>query len=122
MRRLALTLLLAQGCGRPATFIEVKQNVFGKSCVFSSCHKSSVLAGGLSLEGDEAFDHLVGKPAVGAPSKVRVQPGKPEESYLIEKLTQDQPAAGARMPPGATVSDEQLELLRSWIANGAKRD
>ncbi len=121
MRRLALVLLVA-GCGKPATFTEVKQNVFGRSCVFSSCHKSSVAAGGLSLEGDEAYENLVGKPSVGAPSKVRVQPGKPEQSYLIEKLTQDQPAAGARMPPGATVSAEQLELLRSWIANGAKRD
>jgi mono/diheme cytochrome c family protein len=52
-----------------------------------------------------------------------VVPGKPEASELIARITTDD--ADLRMPPatsGHTLSTEEIEVLRRWIAAGAKYD
>jgi hypothetical protein len=49
-----------------------------------------------------------------------VVPGKPEQSRLLQRVTQADPRR--RMPPRATgkhLSAEQIEILRRWIARGA---
>lgn len=44
----------------------------------------------------------------------------PGESLLYRKLTGDlEPGEGGRMPPGAPLSAESIELVRAWIAEGA---
>ncbi len=53
----------------------------------------------------------------GAP----VVPGKPDESLLIKRIYSDNP--GFRMPPvfsHKTLTDEQKDILRRWIEQGAK--
>src|SRR5690606_5959291 len=46
-----------------------------------------------------------------------IEPGKVEESYLIDVLTGD---AGFRMPPeGEPLSGEQIAAIKGWIAAGA---
>ena len=48
-------------------------------------------------------------------------PGKPDESELIARITSDDP--DVRMPPadsGKTLTPEQIETLRQWVAQGAK--
>ncbi len=50
-----------------------------------------------------------------------VLPGNPEESELLRRVASDDP--GERMPPpefGAAFSSQETELLRRWIADGAK--
>lgn len=55
-------------------------------------------------------------------SKTLVVPGQPEMSLLYQKLSAA-PPCGSRMPLGGTgFSDAQLEMIRSWIAAGAKND
>ncbi|MBA4016101.1 MAG: hypothetical protein C0483_02825 [Pirellula sp.] len=52
-----------------------------------------------------------------------IVPGKPEASELIARITTDD--ADLRMPPatsGHTLSDEEIDVLRRWIAGGAKFD
>jgi cytochrome c553 len=52
-----------------------------------------------------------------------IAPGRPEESELLRRLTAADPAE--RMPPAEankTLTDEQIELLRRWIASGADWD
>jgi hypothetical protein len=49
-----------------------------------------------------------------------VVPGDPDGSFLIEKLTSDSPRAGVRMPQDRPPLDEvEIELIRTWIAEGA---
>jgi hypothetical protein len=56
-------------------------------------------------------------------SKTLVVPGQPEMSLLYQKLSSATPPCGSRMPLGGTAfSDAQLEMIRSWIAAGAKND
>lgn len=50
-----------------------------------------------------------------------VVPGKPDESLLLLKLTAA--TCGDRMPLGGDpLTANQLEMVRSWIASGAKDD
>ena len=50
-----------------------------------------------------------------------IVPGKPEESELFLRISHESPSK--RMPPqklGKTLTKEQIELVRRWIAQGAK--
>jgi mono/diheme cytochrome c family protein len=50
-----------------------------------------------------------------------VAPGKPDESELIVRVTEDDPLR--RMPPGKTgkhLTPEQIDVLKRWVAEGGK--
>ena len=50
-----------------------------------------------------------------------IVPGEPEESTLVDRITHSDPEE--RMPPpgsGKTLTEKQIELLKQWIAAGAK--
>ena len=52
-----------------------------------------------------------------------IVPGKPDASELIARITTDD--ADLRMPPAAsghTLGDDEIDVLRRWIAGGAKFD
>ncbi|MCC9605130.1 PSD1 and planctomycete cytochrome C domain-containing protein [Blastopirellula sp. JC732] len=53
-----------------------------------------------------------------------IVPGKPDESELIARLTSDD--ADVQMPPAASnrprLSPQEVDLVRKWIAQGAKYD
>jgi hypothetical protein len=50
-----------------------------------------------------------------------VKPGRPDESYMIWKLEGRQGIRGEQMPNGMEpVLPEDLEIFRTWIAEGAR--
>ena len=49
-----------------------------------------------------------------------VDPGNPNKSYLLIKVRGDDEIISQRMPPGNPLSAEQVEIIRAWIASGAK--
>lgn len=56
------------------------------------------------------------------PELLRVNPGNPDESYLIHKLEGREGIVGSRMPlTSPPLSEAELELVRKWIAGGARR-
>jgi hypothetical protein len=70
---------------------------------------SSPPPGNLMLD---SYEHLMAKEGV-------VVPGEPEASELIEHLL----SAGMQMPPSVPpLPDEVIQLIVSWIAQGAKDD
>jgi hypothetical protein len=88
-----------------------------------SCHLTGSELGGLALHPKAAYGNLVGVPSVQSALK-RVEPERPEASYLYLKLTNAHLEAGGEgepMPLGAwPLEDAQLDLFRRWIAEGAK--
>ena len=53
---------------------------------------------------------------------MRVEPFRPDDSYLVHKVEGTQ-AVGAQMPfGGPPLPDEDQMLIRQWIADGAMPD
>ncbi len=107
------------GC-EEGTWTEV-QALMGPSCV--GCHSTAAPQGGLALDSPNGWSNLVGAPATcntGGGSNVRVVPGYPGLSVLMEKLDNAAPSCGDAMPMGADQwSAADREVVRSWIAAGA---
>ena len=69
-----------------------------------------------------AYQQLVNKPSLESPL-LRVAPGSPDKSYMINKLKGTQAQAGgsgAQMPFGGTpLSQGQIDQIALWISAGA---
>jgi hypothetical protein len=98
--------------------------VISANCV--SCHGAGKT---LDLSTAEvAFAQLVGveakykqcaaSPESDALPKVRVVPGAPESSLLIEKI-EGHPSCGKQMPTAMLMKAEDIATLRAWVAAGA---
>lgn len=103
------------------TLAQLQQTIFGAIC--TNCHTGANAPRALRLDSEEnSYAFLVNRPADEIPALMRVNPGNPDESYLIKKLEGAADIVGARMPLGGPyLSQEQIDQLRSWIANGAPR-
>ena len=51
----------------------------------------------------------------------RVNPGNPNISYLIQKL-EGPGVSGQQMPPGAPLPQADINVIRTWITQGATDD
>ena len=93
-------------------FVKQIKPVLESACI--NCHNSENLFGNLNLENRaRAF----GKRKEGAV----IVPGAPEKSPLYVVLTLPPKKTKKAMPPtGHRVAKDQLELIRSWIAQGAE--
>ncbi len=98
------------------TYTQV-QAIFNSRCVF--CHGVS---GGLSLQSSGSFSNLVNVSSSQIPTLDRVEPGDPDNSYLVWKIEGRSGIVGARMPLGGILSPGDIDLIRDWIAAGANND
>jgi hypothetical protein len=112
--------------GRPAEggeevllpqFSSIQSNVFTPIC--TTCHAGSSAPLGLRLEADAAYAMLVNAPSAEVPGVLRVAPGNPDDSYLIQKL-EGTATVGGRMPlNGPPLPAETIAVIRQWITDGA---
>lgn len=119
------------GGAEAASFTEVYGALFPRSSSgqCDMCHAlpahdvvNGMLETGMTKE--SAYEALVDKTSQSSRcmSLPMVMPGKPETSLFYLKLLPD-PPCGVRMPNGGRpLSDDQLEMVRSWIAAGAPND
>jgi hypothetical protein len=79
---------------------------------------------GLDLSAGVAYENLVNVTSVGASGLLLVEPGDPDNSYLVAKIEGNALIGGSlRMPLGREpLSVEQIEAVRVWIDAGAKND
>jgi hypothetical protein len=104
-----------------ADFESIQENVFTPIC--SVCHAGGSAPEGLRLDAADSYSLLVGVPSTEVPSLMRVKPGDPANSYIIQKL-QGHAAVGAQMPFGCPTTQPcltatQIGFIQQWITNGA---
>jgi hypothetical protein len=114
----------ADVCGDPAAAAPsyaLVQRIFDEDC--TTCHAG---AGPMvSLSPAVSWANLVGQPAPAPEScgGALVVPGRPDESYLYQKLSSATPCYGMQMPIGEFTSnplpDCVVAIVRAWIAAGA---
>lgn len=92
----------------------------------TTCHGGASPTGHVSYSGTPAQIHaaLVNATPANAPlGWVLVKPGDPAHSWIIEKVTKDQPGGlgyGARMPYAApNLCQPTVDTLSAWISAGA---
>ena len=108
-----------------AAYHDIQEYVFDKSCANSVCHAAPANAGSLSLTYDLSYEDLVGRvpqnPAAAAAGMKLVDPGNPDNSFLLTKLIGPAaPEQGARMPfGGGVLHSGKIEAIRAWIEAGA---
>jgi len=84
------------------------QPIFDERCVL--CHTAGSGSGDLDLSSREGL-------LAGGSSGAAVSPGDPAGSLLVQRLRAEDPAA--RMPLVGTLPEEQVELIETWIEEGA---
>lgn len=100
-----------------ADFDSIQDNIFTPIC--SVCHVGGSAPEGLRLDAANSYNLLVGVPSTEVPSLLRVKPGDPDDSYIIQKL-EGHATVGAQMPLGGPyLTTDTLAFIRQWITNGA---
>lgn len=94
------------------------QPIFDFSCV--ACHQDSAPGGGMSLQGRSMIANTVNVASTEVASMPRITPGDTANSYLFRKLEGthgEVGGSGEQMPLGGALEPEELEAIRSWIAD-----
>jgi hypothetical protein len=99
------------------TFDSIQANVFEEVC--EHCHAGANAPAGLRLDAANSYAMLVGVASVERPAILRVAPGDPSNSYLVQKL-EGTAGVGERMPAGLpALPQSDINVIRQWIADGA---
>jgi uncharacterized protein (TIGR03118 family) len=107
----------------PSTLSFLQTKVFTPIC--SGCHNGSVPTSGAlpasqNLTAGNTFANIVGITSHEVPTLMRVKPGDPANSYLVQKVEGAAGISGVRMPAGGTPLDQvTIDQIKSWIAAGA---
>lgn len=96
---------------RERFFVERVQPILAAHCV--ECHGPKKTKGGLRLEPiDAAF--------VGAADALSIVPGNPEDSELLVRILLPADDADAMPPDGERLTADEIDVIRTWIRDGAK--
>jgi hypothetical protein len=110
MRTLAVAVVLAAAATAAPDFTRHVRPILQKRCY--ACHGPAQQINGLRL------DHQASALKGGYAGPVII-PGKSSESALMERVTSTK--EGFAMPPaGPKLTEAEIEILRSWIDDGAK--
>lgn len=112
------------------TFASIQREVFettdsaGRTaCVNCHTNVGRNPAGGLNLLASASYDQLVNRASLQRSNLKLVDPGNPDNSYLVHKLDGRNTIAGRRMPLNGPpfLTEGQILILRRWIELGAPR-
>jgi hypothetical protein len=105
--------------GGGATLSGHVQPILDQYCAVPGCHAGEVVAEGLDLSEGNSRASLVEVMAKQKPTVPLVTPLNPTNSYLITKLT-SAGQSGKQMPLNAEpLGASELEVIRTWIIQGA---
>ncbi len=100
------------------------QPLWEASCTGGLCHGVDGDAP-LRLTAEEAWEQLVDRPSMEAPLLDLVEPGRPDQSYLVHKLKGTQIEAGGRglaLPfEVELLTEEEWGRVEAWVLGGAER-
>lgn len=113
------TITDIEAIGPATTIAQLQKDILGPQC--SDCHDGSIstrLPQSLNLTTAAASaSALVGVASVEEPNVLRVNPGNPIGSYLIQKLIGAPGTSGVQMPADGPpyLSQAQIDEVNSWI-------
>lgn len=114
------------GTAAPVSFANDIQPIFTGNCAFSGCHGTTdtqPIGKPQELAAGQAYDNIVNVSSFELPSMDRIEPGQPDNSYLVHKIQGshlDVGGSGSRMPLGRDpLTQDVINLVRRWVSEGA---
>ena len=102
--------------GPTVSFANDIQPIFTSSCGNGLCHLEGANQSNLTLDEGQAYQNIVSVPAIQAFLN-RIEPFDPDRSWLFLRLFEGN---GERMPRERDpLPAEKIELIRTWILEGA---
>ncbi len=111
-------------CGNASvSFASQVAPVLDAYCTNAGCHVGTRAKEGLDLTPAKAYAELVEvKAAQCNDGRLLVEPGAPEQSYLMQKMLGVSMCSGSQMPKaGVSIPQRDLEALSAWICQGAPK-
>ena len=106
--------------GLQPTLASIQDNVFTATCAVPGCHGGAGAQQGLRLDPGFSAGNLINVPSPRDPNLIRVVPGDPDASFIIQKLEGTQ-TLGDRMPDGGPyLPQSTIDVICTWIQNGAQ--
>ena len=107
--------------GIQPTLQSIQDKVFTPIC--AQCHAGAGAPEGLQLTEGQSYDMTVNHPAQENPLLLRIKPGDPDNSYLVQKIM-GTAAVGEQMPDGCPrtqpcLDQATIDAIRQWVTNGA---
>lgn len=95
------------------------QEIFTARCI--ACHAGSAAPQGLILSENFSYDAIVNIQSNQQTNLDLVEPGQPEESYLIHKIRGDAGITGGQMPRNGPpfLDESQIQTIVDWVSAGA---
>jgi methionine-rich copper-binding protein CopC len=90
-----------------ATFDSIQANIFTPLC--ATCHSGPNPPVNLNLDATHSYNDLINVPSTEQPTIVRVKPGDPMNSFLVQHIQSD----------GDGASPADLSFIEQWITDGA---
>jgi hypothetical protein len=113
---------LAAGPGPAAlepTLASIQAKVFSVNCAIPGCHGGGTVQQGLRLDPGFSAGNLINVASPRDANLIRVVPGSPNASFIIQKLEGTQ-TLGDRMPQfGPYLPQATIDVIRQWIQLGA---
>ncbi len=99
------------------------QPILTANCALSGCHAGSDPQQGQNLSAGQTFSNVVNVASNELPTMDRVEPGRPDSSYLVHKIEGTHlqiGGSGDRMPLARSpLSQAEINVIRAWIQAGA---
>ena len=101
------------------TLASIQVNVFSVRCAVPGCHGGPTAQQGLRLDPGFSAGNLINVASPRDATLIRVIPGNPDASFIIQKLEGTQ-TLGDRMPLfGPYLPQTTIDVIRQWIQDGA---
>jgi hypothetical protein len=95
--------------------IDVPRTIFAENCIGGFCHHARPgQARMLDLMSPCVADRLIGKLST-CEGLLLIDPSKPDQSFLLDKLQNEMPTCGASMPDGWHLPPEQVACVTAWV-------
>ena len=103
------------------TLASIQANVFTPRCAVPGCHGGATVQYGLRLDPGYSAGNLIGVASPRDAALIRVIPGNPNGSFLVQKLEGTQ-TLGDQMPQfGPYLPQSTIDVIRQWIQDGASQ-
>lgn len=101
---------------RLVSFSEDIEPIFTGSCATSGCHDAGTQESGVDLS---SYESALSSEGIQYGGEIII-PGDPEGSPIVDKVANDNPEHGVRMPEGGPyLSSAEIDSIRAWIEDDA---